>query len=73
VLAAIVTPSTDPLQQTFLALPLIGLYEIAIVIASRIERRRERSGHAALLALIALLPRRQKRWSSVGVPVRSGL
>ena len=38
-----------------LAAPLIALYEIAIVVAKRVEGHRERSGGAALLALLALL------------------
>jgi sec-independent protein translocase protein TatC len=59
ILSALVTPSTDPLQQTLLALPLYALYEIAILVASRVDRRRDRSGSAVVLALLALLP----RWS----------
>ena len=56
IVAAIVTPSTDPVQQTLLALPLVLLYEIAIIMAARIEKRRERSASAVILALLALLP-----------------
>lgn len=40
VIAAIVTPTPDPFTQTALALPLYALYEIAMLAASRIEKRR---------------------------------
>jgi sec-independent protein translocase protein TatC len=56
VVAAIITPSSEPLSQTLLALPLFALYELAIFVGARIESRRERSGTAVLFALIALLP-----------------
>ncbi len=56
IVAAIVTPSTEPLSQTLLAAPLYFLYEIAILVATRVENRRERSGSAVILALLALLP-----------------
>jgi Sec-independent protein secretion pathway component TatC len=59
VAAAMVTPSTDPIQQTVLAMPLIVLYEPAIMVAAWVEKRRERSDQAVLLALLALLPRRR--------------
>lgn len=39
VIAAIVTPTPDPVTQTMLALPLYGLYWLAIAIASRVEKR----------------------------------
>jgi sec-independent protein translocase protein TatC len=61
VIAMIVTPSTDPLNQVLVAGPMYLLYELAVVIASRMERRRERSGAAVALALLALLPRRESR------------
>ena len=61
VMAAIVTPSTEPLTQTLLAAPLIALYEIAILISARIESRRERSGAAVAIALLGLLPVWPKR------------
>jgi sec-independent protein translocase protein TatC len=66
VLAALVTPSTDPLNQALLAAPLIGLYEIAILISARIEAQRERNGAAVLIALLALLPRWQRQPRSRG-------
>jgi sec-independent protein translocase protein TatC len=56
VLAAIVTPSTDPLSQTLLAAPLVALYEVSIFVAARVEKRRDRSAGAVWLALLALLP-----------------
>lgn len=40
VVAAIVTPTPDPLTQSLFALPLYVLYEIAIIISTRIEKRR---------------------------------
>lgn len=60
VLAAIVTPSTEPLSQTLMAAPLIVLYELAILISARIEKRRERSGGAVIVALLALLPQMRR-------------
>ncbi len=39
VIAAIVTPTPDPVTQTMLALPLYGLYWLAIAISSRVEKR----------------------------------
>ncbi|HLP24803.1 MAG TPA: twin-arginine translocase subunit TatC [Acidobacteriota bacterium] len=44
IIAAIVTPTPDPLNQALLALPLIVLYELAIVVASRITARRHARG-----------------------------
>lgn len=40
IIAAIVTPTPDPLNQCFFAVPLIVLYEIAIFVASCIGQRR---------------------------------
>lgn len=60
IVAAIATPTTEPLIQTLFAAPLYVLYEAAIIVARRIEKRRERSGGAVLLALLALLPRRRE-------------
>jgi sec-independent protein translocase protein TatC len=40
ILAAIVTPTPDPLNQTLFAVPLIVLYEAAILVASLLGRRR---------------------------------
>jgi sec-independent protein translocase protein TatC len=41
VIAAIVTPTPDPLNQCLFALPLIVLYEIAILVASQLGKRRD--------------------------------
>lgn len=41
VLAAVVTPSQDPYTMTVLAVPLYALYEVTILILSRLTRRRE--------------------------------
>ncbi len=43
-IAAIVTPTPDPLNQALFALPLIVLYEVAIVVASRLVARRKIRG-----------------------------
>src|SRR5207302_24872 len=40
IIAAIVTPTPDPITQTTFALPLYALYEISILIASRVEKKR---------------------------------
>lgn len=40
VISAIVTPTPDPVTQTFLAMPLYSLYWLAIAVASRVEKRR---------------------------------
>lgn len=39
IISAIVTPTPDPVTQTMLALPLYALYWIAIIVASRVEKR----------------------------------
>jgi sec-independent protein translocase protein TatC len=41
IIAAIVTPTPDPLNQGLFAVPLIILYEVAIFVASLIKRRRK--------------------------------
>lgn len=40
IIAAIVTPTPDPLTQLMFATPLYILYEIAILVSSRVEKRR---------------------------------
>jgi sec-independent protein translocase protein TatC len=40
ILAAILTPSTDPVSQTFMALPTLLLYSLSIIAVKRIEKRR---------------------------------
>jgi sec-independent protein translocase protein TatC len=44
IVAALVTPTPDPVTQTMLALPLYGLYWLAILAGSRVERARARPG-----------------------------
>lgn len=61
VVAMLVTPSTDPFNQVFVAAPMCVLYEIAILVSRRIEKRRERSAAAIVVALLALLPRRRPK------------
>lgn len=41
IIAAVVTPTPDPFNQTLFALPLIVLYEIAILVAAQLTRRRK--------------------------------
>jgi sec-independent protein translocase protein TatC len=43
ILAAIVTPTPDPFTQTLFAAPLYGLYEIAIVVSRRVEKKRAKA------------------------------
>ncbi len=45
-IAAIVTPTPDPLNQALFALPLIVLYEASILVAARITERRKRAAAA---------------------------
>ncbi|MEI6464255.1 MAG: twin-arginine translocase subunit TatC, partial [Verrucomicrobiota bacterium] len=40
ILAAIVTPTPDPFTQTLFAAPLYGLFELAIIVSTRVEKRR---------------------------------
>lgn len=40
IIAAIVTPTPDPITQSFFALPLYLLYEIAIIASARVEKRK---------------------------------
>jgi sec-independent protein translocase protein TatC len=44
IIAAIVTPTPDPLNMTLLALPLMVLYELSILVASRLTSRRNVRG-----------------------------
>lgn len=41
IVAAVITPTPDPINQALFAVPLIVLYEIAILVASRVKRRRK--------------------------------
>lgn len=41
ILAAVVTPTPDPITFLFLAIPLYILYEISILVGRRVERKRE--------------------------------
>jgi sec-independent protein translocase protein TatC len=40
IIAAIITPTPAMINQTLIALPLIALYELSILVAARMERRR---------------------------------
>jgi sec-independent protein translocase protein TatC len=41
ILAAVLTPGTDPVSQVLLAVPLMGLYEISILVSAWAARKRE--------------------------------
>jgi len=43
VISAIVTPTPDPFTQTLFAGPLYALYEIAILVSTRVEKRRKKT------------------------------
>lgn len=58
-ISAIITPSWDPLIQCLMAAPLYILFELGVAVAARVEKRRDRSAAAALLALLALWPRKR--------------
>ncbi len=47
VASAIITPTTDPITMTLLALPLIGFYELSLLVARLVERRRRKRATAA--------------------------
>lgn len=40
IIAAVVTPTPDPVTQTVFAVPLYALYEISIMVSSRIEKKK---------------------------------
>ncbi|MBK9989199.1 MAG: twin-arginine translocase subunit TatC [Verrucomicrobia bacterium] len=41
IIAAVVTPTPDPFTQTMFAIPLYVLFELAIVVGARVQKRRE--------------------------------
>jgi sec-independent protein translocase protein TatC len=43
IIAAVVTPTTDPLTMTVFALPMVVLYEISIFVAAAAKRKRDES------------------------------
>jgi sec-independent protein translocase protein TatC len=47
ILGAVITPTWDPVNQTFVALPLIVLYEMSIWLAKLVEKRSTRNPGAA--------------------------
>jgi sec-independent protein translocase protein TatC len=48
IIAAIVTPTPDPITQSMFAAPLYALYEIAILVSARVEKRKKRASEAAV-------------------------
>jgi sec-independent protein translocase protein TatC len=47
--AGLLTPSPDAMSQLLLALPIVVLYEVSIVIAARIHKRKE-AAHRAFMS-----------------------
>ena len=47
ILAALLTPGTDPVSQVLLAVPLMGLYEISILVSAWASRKHEESSLAS--------------------------
>jgi sec-independent protein translocase protein TatC len=47
VIAAVVTPTPDPVTQTIFAAPLYLLFEISILVSSRVEKRKRVARGAA--------------------------
>jgi sec-independent protein translocase protein TatC len=43
IVAAIITPTPDPIIQTIFAAPLYFLYEVSILVSARIEKKKERA------------------------------
>lgn len=43
IVAAFLTPGTDPISQTVMALPLIGLYEVSVGVAKIIYRKKQQA------------------------------
>lgn len=43
ILAAIITPTPDPITQTIFSIPLYGLFELAILVSSRVEKRKKKN------------------------------
>jgi sec-independent protein translocase protein TatC len=43
IIAAVVTPTTDPLTMSVFALPMMVLYEISILVAASAQRKREQA------------------------------
>jgi sec-independent protein translocase protein TatC len=41
IISAIITPTPDPLTQSMVALPMYALYELSLLVAARVERRRK--------------------------------
>ena len=44
ILAAVLTPGTDPVSQILLGIPLMALYEISIWVSGWAARSREKAG-----------------------------
>ena len=40
IVAAVITPTPDPINQTIFVIPLLLLYEIAIIAGARVEKRK---------------------------------
>lgn len=73
VIAAIATPSTEVTAQVIFAAPLCVLYELAILVCARIEKRRERPAALVVVALLALLQRSKSLAHRAANPSLSGV
>ena len=62
ILSAVITPSTDVVNQTMLAAPIIGLYLLGIVVAWVFGRRRDPEGVRMMLLLFGLAVERPWGW-----------
>lgn len=47
VLAAVITPTPDPINQTLVAVPMIALYEVGVLLARLAARQRRRASESA--------------------------
>src|SRR5690606_20255917 len=50
IVAAIITPTPDPLNQTLMALPIIGLYQSSIGVVWQSNRRTRKKSHRRQMA-----------------------
>jgi sec-independent protein translocase protein TatC len=41
IIAALITPSPDAISQMLVTLPLLGLYEISILVSARIKKQKD--------------------------------
>lgn len=57
IIAAILTPTPDPMNQTIMAVPIIGLYQVSVgVVWQSNKRQRRKKGHIAPVIISATEP-----------------